>query len=250
MTKLKNALILLLVVLLLAAGALLPTAVTWVQDTLTAGQVQYANVDSLQLTLEERRQSLDMVGKLNLILNGDIVEVTDKVTQMSEGDVIEAVYAGLQPYAGLGFIPLELDNDMLEFHPIMAYGDTDPDMYNFYWYVYLSFDGYADDTLTVILDDETGKILAMEFVNPYLDVADMSYEYVHIISDTYFKDLGITPADAVQIDTEGIVKESVDAVQNLGDSHAVMQFQIVDMLYGEFHIEICVHTNGFYISFP
>lgn len=247
MRNVKNALLILLVVLLLAAGSLLPMGAAALQDKTTANVVQYEDIEALQLKLEEQEPKLSYQEKLFLMVNGTGVEVAEDVMRLNGGEVIEAVYAGLQPYVGSGFFPKELSNDMLEYHPVMVYGDTDPESYNFYWWVLLSLDIYEEDTLTVILDDETGSILAMDFIAPYEYVADVYYESVYAIADLYFGNLGITPADAMQIDTEGLLDESVDAVQDPGDSHAVMQFQIVDVLYGGFHIEICVHTNGFYI---
>lgn len=248
MTKLKNALILLLVALLLAAGAVLPTAATRVQDALAVGQVQYADVESLQLTLAERRQQLSIQEKLHLITSGTGVEVTGEVTQMNGAQVLEALYAQLENYASFGLFA-ELDNDLLEFYPVMVYDDADPDRYCFYWWVNMSFDAGAYDQLTAILDDETGKLLALEYVDPDLHIPEkVLWEYQDALQAIYFGNLELEPVAAMKVDNEGILSDAMETVNTAGDSHVVICYQLVDTLYGEVNIEICVHTNGFYIT--
>lgn len=249
MTKLKNGLVLLLVFLLVVLGAVLPGAVARVQDELTAGQMQYADVDSLQLKLEERSQALSMQEKLALIPNGVGVEVNSEVTDMKGAQVLETLYTQLESYADLGLLTHDLDNDLLEFSPVMVYDEADSKRYSFYWRVTTSFDGAEYDSLNVILDDETGTILAMEYVNPNLYIeAESLWEYQEILRKIYFGNLGLEPVDAMALDTEGILGEAMESVMDSGDSYTVMRYQLIDVRYGEVNVEITVHSNGFIIS--
>lgn len=248
MTKLKNVSALLLVFLLAAVGAVIPVVTARVQDALTAGQVQYADVDSLQLTLEERRQQLHIQEKLQLITQGMGVEVTSEVTNMNGAQMLEAMYAQLEPYSAFGLF-VQPDNDYLEFNPVMVYDETDPERYAFCWLVNMSFDAFEGDSLTVVLDDETGKLLAMEYIDPSMQNPEKAlWELQEGIQATYFGELGLTPVEAMPVDTEGILMEPMESVNDAGDSHMVMRYQLVDVQYGEINVEICVHTNGFYIT--
>lgn len=248
MTKLKNALALLLVFLLAAVGAVIPVVTARVQDALTAGQVQYADVDSLQLTLEERRQQLSIQEKMQLIVNGTGVEVTSEVTKMNGAKMLEAMYAQLEAYSAFGLFT-QPDNDYLEFCPMMVYNEEDTGRYAFCWLVNMSFDAYEGDSLTVVLDDETGKLLAMEYIDPSMyNEVETLWELQEGIQATYFGELGLTPVEAMPVETEGILGAPMESVNDAGDSHIVMRYQLVDVQYGEVSVEICVHTNGFYIT--
>lgn len=242
MIKLKNALVLLLVFVLVAVGAVLPTVAARVQDQITAGPVRYADIDSLELILEERGPVLDMVEKLYLMLNGKGVEVTDQMTQMSEKSMIEALCAGLQPYVDMGFLRQELSYDTIEWDASMVYGETDPQTYNFYWYVHIPLDPYEEENLVVVLDDETGSILAMDYVG----VVDAYYVYetVYAIADIYFNNLGIPSSDFMQVDPA----ESVYAFEEMEYPPAIMRFQVTNVQDRDVQIEICVQANGFYIT--
>lgn len=247
MTKLKNFAVLLLAFLLVAAGGVLPLAVAYAQDHFTTGQVAYADIASLQLTLEEDKMALSMLQKLVLISNGVGVEVTSEVTKMDGKDILEMLYAQLDPYSSMGLFA-EVDNDMLEFYPVMVYDEADPDLYNFYWYVSMSFDASEYDQLVAVLDDETGKLLALEYVDPdlYLDQKNM-WEIQNAISAVYFENLELSPVDVMPVDSEGMLSETMGTVDGAGDSHVLMRYRLNDVEYGEVNVEICVHTSGFSI---
>lgn len=247
MTRIKNALAFLAVFLLAAAGAVIPTGTALVQDALTAGQVQYADVDSLQLTLEERRQQLNIQEKMGLILNGTGAEVTSEVTKMNGAQVLETLYAQLEPYSAFGLF-VQPDNDYLEFYPVMVYDEADPQRYAFCWHIDMSFDAGEGDSLTVALDDETGKILALEYIDPSMqNPGKVLWEFQDAIQAIYFGNLGLTPVEAMPIDTEGILGGSMESVNDAGDSHVMMRYLLADEQYGQVSVECCVHTNGFYI---
>lgn len=247
MTKLKNFAVLLMAFLLVVAGGVLPLAVAFAQDHIAAGQVEYADVESLQLTLEEEKVALGMLQKMDLICNGIGVEVTSEVTNMNGKDILEIMYDQLLPYSQFGLFA-ELDNDFLEFYPVMVYDEADPDIYNFYWYVHMSFDVSENDYLTVVLDDETGKILALECINPESYTSPkVLWEFQEAIGAIYFSNLELDPVNVMPVDSEGILSETMETVDGEGDSHAVMRYQFADVAYGAVNVEIWVHTNGFAI---
>lgn len=249
MRKVKNAFLILLAALLVAAGGLLPMAAARLQDKATIGTAKYEDIEVLQLKMEEE-PGLSFYEKIQLITAGIGVEVTDETMKMTGAQVLEAVYAGLQAYVDIGFLVEDLSNDYLEFYPIMVYDENDPSVFNYYWHVSMSLDVSQNDFISLILDDETGKILAIELKDPEMYIeAPYLTELEYQISSVYFNDLEIVPAAEMPVDAEGILDGYANELQEPGDSHVLIRYQCVDVRYGEINIEICVHSNGFYI-FP
>ena len=251
MRKVKNALLILLAVLLLAAGGLLPMGAAYMQDKKTANVVQYADIEALQLKMEEEQPEMSMYEKLRLMMHGIGTEITSEMTRMNGAEILESMYAQLQPFAGMGILADDLSNDYLEYYPVMVYEESSPTVYNYYWEVQMSLDASQYDHIRAILDDETGKLLAIEVTDPKnMDIpAKALAELECSISQYYFENLGITPVDAVPVDAEAVLDGYVNETLEHGDSYFLMHYQCVDVLYGEVNIEVCVDSNGFYI-FP
>lgn len=250
MRKVKNALLILMAALLVAAGGLLPMAAAQLQDKATIGTAKYEDIEALQLKLEEQNPEMSFYEKLRLMMHGIGAEVTSEMTGMTGAEVLETMYAQLQPFADMGILAEDLSNDYLEYNPVMFYEDGDPTNYNYYWEVQMSLDASQYDYIRAVLDDETGKLLAIEVTDANMDLAaDILTELEYSISQYYFENLGITPVEAVPVDVEGVLGGYVNETLEAGDSYYLMRYQCVDVLYGEVNIEVCVDSNGFYI-FP
>lgn len=247
MRKVKNVLLILLAVLLLAAGGLLPMAAAQLQDEATANVVQYADIEALRLKLEEEQPEMSIYEKLRLMMKGTGVEATSEMTKMTGSQILEAVYAALQPYVDVGFLTDDLSNDYLEYYPIMVYDQDAPSVYNYYWQVHMSLDAYQYDSLRVILDDETGKLLAIEVTNPELIIAEEYQDKLEqAIRVVYLENLGLTPVAVIPVETEGAY---IGEIWEPDSTHVLMRYQCVDVNYGEVNVEVGVNSNGFYI-FP
>ena len=241
MGKVKTFLAFLLTALLLVGGSLLPSAATHFQDQSTANAVQYENIEALQLKLEEEALSKTYQEKMFLLMHGAGMEVTDEKTNIKEEMVMEAAYAALMPYMEL-FFGGSFDNDYIEYYPVMVYDESDPSRYIYYWYVTLSLDMSMNDTVSAILDDETGKLLAIEMIDPemYLE-AKYLQKLQYTLASVYFADLGIEPVAEWPLE--------VEAYDDTGSSLAATNYQFVDALYGEVNVQIGVRPDGFYIYF-
>ena len=241
MGKVKTFLAFLLTALLLVGGSLLPSAATHFQDQSTANAVQYENIEALQLKLEEEALSMTYQEKMFLLMHGAGMEVTDEKTKLKEETVMEAAYAALMPYMDL-FLGGSFDNDYIEYYPVMVYDESDPSRYIYYWYVTLSLDMSMNDTVSAILDDETGKLLAIEMIDPemYLE-AKYLQKLQYTLASVYFADLGIEPVAEWPLE--------VEAYDDTGSSLAATNYQFVDALYGEVNVQIGVRPDGFYIYF-
>lgn len=161
MHKLKIACLILLAILLTAVGGLLPVAATRMQDITTANVVRYEDIEALRLRLEEEAPSMSYQEKIFLMMHGEAAEIRDESTQIKEKEIIEAIYSALTPYMEI-FFGKSLDNDYMQYAPVMAYDGADPSRHAYYWYVNMSLDASSKDYISLILDDETGKLLAID----------------------------------------------------------------------------------------
>ena len=241
MRKVKNVLVILLALLLLASGSLLPMGAAYRQDKTTANVVQYADMEALQLTLEEEAPSMTFPEKLLLLMHGVGVDITDEKTRIKEEEILEATYTALTPYMELYF-GKGLDNDYLEYYPVMVYDENDPSRFCYYWHVVLSLDASLEDHTSVILDDETGKLLAVEMTDPDFNIDDAYLqELQYAVAVTYFGELGIDSDAAWQ---QAVEEGRPYDTCNVG---IVTIYQSSDILYVEVNLEIYVHTDGLFI---
>ena len=242
MGKVKNVLAVLLTALLLVGGSLLPSAATHFQDKSTANVVQYENIEALQLKLEEEALSMTYQEKMFLLMHGAVMDVTDEKTNLKEEMVMEAAYAALMPYMDL-FLGGSFDNDYIEYYPVMVYDESDPSRYSYYWHVVMSLDMSMNDSLSVILDDETGKILALEMIDPELMIEEKYLQKLqYTLASVYFADLGIEPVAEWPVE--------VESYDDTGSSLAATGYVFIDEIHGaEINTQIGVRVDGFYIYF-
>ena len=242
MRKVRNAFLILLTVLLLVAGSLLPSAAAYFQDETITNAVQYESIEAIKLKLEEEIPGMTYQEKIFLMMNGMGVEVTDENTVIKEKEVMEAVYAAMTPYMEL-FLGGSFDNDYIEYYPAMVYDESDPSRYTYYWYVTMSLDVSVNDTVSVILDDETGKILAVEMIDPDMHIDEKYLEKLqYTLAAIYLEDLGIEPVAEWPVE--------VEAYDDTGSSLAATGYIFIDEIHGaEINAQIGVRPDGFYIYF-
>ena len=240
MGKVKQSLWILLALILTAAGGLLPVAAARVQDAAVTNVARYEDMEALRLKLEEEVLSVTYPEKMSLIMHGAAMEITDENTKIKENQVAEAAYTALLPYMEL-FLGCAFDNDYMEFYPVAVYDENDPSRYACYWHVTVSLDRYADDRISLILDDETGKILALEMINPELYIKE-SYlqELLSALSACYLNELALSPAGEWPL---AVAPENVDK----GMPVAAAQYEFADETVGRILVEIGVSPDGFYI---
>lgn len=242
MGKVKTVLAVLLTALLLIGGSLLPSAAAHFQDKSITNTVQYENIEALQLKLEEEALSMTYQEKMFLMMRGAGVEVTDEKTNLKEEMVMEAAYAALMPYMDL-FFGGSFDNDYIEYYPVMVYDEGDPSRYAYYWHVVMSLDMSMNDSISVILDDETGKLLALEMIDPELMIEEKYLQKLQYnLASVYFADLGIEPVAEWPVE--------VEAYDDTGSALAATGYVFIDEVHGaEINAQIGVRPDGFYIYF-
>lgn len=250
MRKWKTGVFALLAFVLTAAGGLLPVTAARLQDKAIDNVAQYADMEALRLKLEEEQPDMGVCEKLLLLMHGVGTEVTGEMTELTGAEVLETMYAQLQPFADMGALTSDLSNDYLEYSPVMCYKDTAPAVYNYYWEISMSLDASQYDSVRAVLDDETGKLLAIEVIDPNLEIPEKALqELERLIGEYYFANLGLTPIDAMQMEMAGKLEGYSKGILADGGPCFLMTYLCVDESGGEVNIEVGVDTHGFYI-FP
>lgn len=250
MRKVKNAALILLALLLAAAGGLLPMAAAQLQDQATANVARYENIKALQLKLEEEQPDMGACEKLRLMMHGMGTGVTSEMTEMTGAEVLETMYAQLQPFADMGVLARDISNDYLEYSPVMCYEDSVPAVYNYYWEVSMSLNVSQYDSVRAVLDDETGNLLAIEVIDPNLEIPEKALqEMEHLISEYYFANLGLIPIEAMQMETTWRPEEYTAGILADEGPCFLMTYLCEDGFNGRINIEVGVGAHGFYI-FP
>ena len=245
MGKIKSILVVLLTVVLLIGGSLLPTAATRIQDKTAMNMVQYENIEALQLRLEEEALSMTYPEKMFLMMHGSGMDVTDEDTRIKEKHIMETTYTAIAPYMDL-FLGGSFDNDYLEYYPVMVYDESNPSRYAYYWHVILSLDMSENDTVSVVLDDETGKVIAIEMIDPDMMLEpEYSQKLQYTLEEIYLGELGIFPDDQWPLALESADAYGDPAAMDM--TVAATQYRFADPVYGDILVQIGVRTDGFYI---
>ena len=220
------------------------------RDAATANVVQYADIEALKLKLEEEQPGMGVCEKLRLMMHGIGAEITSEMTEMTGAEILETMYAQLQPFADMGVLAGDLGNDYLEYSPVMFYEDMAPAVYNYYWEASMSLDVSQYDSVRAVLDDKTGKLLAIEVIDPNVDIPEEALqELERLIREYYFTNLGLTPIDATPMESVGKLKGYTEGILADGGPCFLMSYLCVDESNDEINVEIGVDTHGFYI-FP
>lgn len=244
MHKIRITILLLMMALLLTAGAVLPGIVAAVQDDEKAGEVGYSPIQSIELKLTEERETLPMLGKLSL-LNEGLYSISEDEASMTQEDVREAVERELAPYYEWEMIPYNWKDPTFIATPYLAYGAENDAMYCIFWEVAVYCDAENPFSLNLYVDDDTGKILWLHFDSgSSLEIYDQQ-SYLELFHQIYFDSLGMT--ESAQFWEENELVEDIS--QNSGAISAV-RYTFGDMIYGEINIEFYVYSQGFYILLP
>lgn len=198
----------------LVIGACLPTLAVKMYDSADLESVSYLEKEPVQLTLrQDTREPLSDAQKLMLLCSGSSLFIPEQQAQMTLEEVQAAAEKALQPYLEQGLLRPADCEDFYSIAPQLRYFSSDPKLYNIVWHV-----GYGSH-IGMILDDETGKLLDMNYV------AENAYEAAELplpqtLSDVFLGGLDLlTNAGWSCGQTEGckviLFDRSVQEVLNL-----------------------------------
>lgn len=244
MRKLHIALILALTAGLIALGAFLPGIAGAAADLIATASVRSAPMESVELEFSNGQDDpARMLRKLALEQHMNTLPVTAQETSMTEEAVFAAVESCMEAYVSEELFYWFKDTYRMA-EPYLAISRDDTSNVSIFWAVHIVHEGDPYRNLFLHVDDETGKILYLDYVTYDPDSTfypeDQS-RVVDTLAQIYFDQLGLTePAasDSVTVD------ELVD-----NDVHC-LRYTFPDTDYGSIVIEFYSKPNGFYILFP
>ena len=160
-------LLILLTVLLLISLAFLPALAGVLQDSGVEQTVSHRPLHSIAPYVSEKGPGLLFSDKLTVLQESEVSPIVPALASMTEQQVRTAVEEGIQPYIEAGIVRAF---ESLEFHavPYVAISWQDAQHWFLYWDVSLvEVRGDINYSMSVSLDDETGKFLSMHYFNPY-----------------------------------------------------------------------------------
>lgn len=167
MKKWMFPLLLLLTILLLISFAFLPALAGMLQDAGVEKTVSNRPLHSIVPYISENGSGLLVSDKLKILQESEISSIVPAMASLDEQQVRTAVETGIQPYVEAGIMrPLEA----WEFYatPYVAISWVDAQRWFLFWDVSLiDVSDEIQRSLTVTVDDETGKFLMLQYFDPY-----------------------------------------------------------------------------------
>ncbi len=240
MSKLKTILAMFIMAAVVIAGAFLPNIVVAFQDQNSDSDYEYADMQTAQLRIEDE-VSLSTLGKLAMLSNATIVEITEDQTTMNPDEAIQAAFDCLDVYHFSDLISVNYHYFAIDAVPSMLYSVERPGEYNIVWAISL----YAPDHTSIIdlvLDDATGTLLSISYHaagGPFAE-SDLT-ELTFYIAELYFAPLSLTPS--AENFGESTENTETDAYWFSGT------YIFYDDIYNEVAVEIMVSPYGFSTGF-
>lgn len=194
MRKLRYTLAILLAIVMLVACALLPGTVASIQDNLMQGKVNYREMNSVQLNFAEEKRFIPLIGKLALLRTGELYWVRSQDATLTEEEIHTLLINELRLYIDSGLIPCNFEDFQIELKPALVCSSTDPEQYAVVWWVTMAVVEEPYDHVDVLLDDQTGVILYINYEAgyPLFDSEDLN-KRMSTFTSIYFDALGLTP---------------------------------------------------------
>lgn len=248
MKKLKIFLLLLLTAALLLGCAVLPKAAAWLQDK-AAGTVHYADLQPVYLELgseaPETEPAFNILEKLSIIQQSYMFPLTSGSMRMTEEEVMAAAMEQLQPYFDSGFIS---ESDFPYYMPAatIAMSADQLGTYVKFWTVNLVNENDPYRSVFLHLDDETGKILLIQYETTTENFYKENQQWVlEEVAAFFFQGLGLD----TELETLEGAQANVETIDLTGKATA-LRCSIDTAQYGQILIEIYVNEQGFFTCFP
>lgn len=239
MAKLKGFIAVILTLALIVAGAYFPKAVSIFLDWKNNKNASSNPISPIRFEIAKDIPSL---GKLAILSKLDnCIELSESKATMTEEDVMDAVYEGIQPYIDSLLIAYS-EKDVQMYPSLLLQAEGNQDLQSIAWFVTIAGDPANYTYLQLLIDDETGSILMISFTYENLEAPLVGTEALTVFADIYFNGLGIDNyAQFAARDLE---------YAYVGDNANAVRYRFGDAVYGEVNIDLYVHDHGFYVEFP
>ncbi len=235
MKKLKIPLAVLITLGLLLLLACLPKIVSGILDTFFRGKPSYTHIPSVKLDIDRSGQERSFLDKLFILKDAQAVDLNQGQAAMTEAEVEAAVGAFLEQCQSAGiYEPFEPSHTSMK--PKLVYRKGDSSQYLIVWSVTMYNKKSPNQNLLLDVDDETGKILSVQYsIYRSFDMEDaweQNKTRIDRFSQLYFEQLGmmqgeeVAPIDQPELlgyeygDVDGGVSEAIYKF-SYGDSGAL-----------------------------
>lgn len=248
MNKLKIWSTLLLTLGLLLLGAVLPKIAAALQDAAGRNRPSYSDMQALALDFSQERKMLSLYEKLAVLGKGESISISDDAMVMTEDDAFAAAQECMTLYEQAGLFQW-FDVSFSSAQPHLAISLENTNNTVLYWTVTYIYKKDPSQTLTLDVDDETGKALRItyhKYGSYSMDgVWERNREVLDRFADIYFTQLGLEEQAAQARDTG----DGYEYYERDGEvSNA--QYIFTDDTYGEINIALYVEGSGsFFVVF-
>ncbi len=217
MRKGKYAAVILLTVILVAAGAFLPdfTAAFTGRDE----KIHYEAVEPLELERPQlERQNRSLLEKLSILqYDGQVVYVDQKIMISKEEQIRELVEGYVKRSIAAGVLPADTKyGESVRVAPCAIFDYENGETYDFFWNVNLTLESSKGPIgIFGTMDDATHHMIRFN-ISDYLGDPNGNHERVpgrkHKLAKFYFDELGVRPVEVPTAD-ETVLMYQLDAGQ-------------------------------------
>lgn len=240
MGKLKSVIAVLATAALITVCGLFPNIFFFLADRSQGKEADFIPINPVRLEIKPELTSL---GKLAVLCGADFhLELSEAQTNLTKEQVTEAVHKGLMPFTDTALISYVGEN--MELRPELFQVSQNPDLQAVVWLVDLTHELYGDPktftNIGLVIDDETGTVLAISYTCETPGKAPVGKEALSIFADIFFSGLGVADHSRYQ----------VSDLEYAGDNGDAFRYCFTDDLWGEVFVDLYVHDHGFYVEFP
>ena len=245
MRKLKIVLAVFITLLLIAAGACIQFLVSKILDDRMENEAEYDRVSTVELSISQNTPGVEKLAMMAMMTS--TFEVSGSELNLTYNDVGSIVDNALLPYENRGMI---LKSEDVTSHiwgdstPMLVLIPSAPELQDAVWLLERNYRNspylWDEDaaTLDLVLDDEMGSILKMEYTSADPVFNEAVFEnHLLFIARSYFIELGIT--DYMDFRTNEIVDST---------GRALCRYTFEAYGYGTVYVDIVIHEYGFYID--
>jgi len=199
MQRVKTATAVLLALTLLVTAAFLPWLIADLQERRDTGEIFYAAMQEITLNIDNSNlwDSLSVLCRSDL----DNYQIDESNARLTREQVISIAAEAMEAYeaCGLFFRDIPFGSPAVEITPQLVYPASKPSENGIFWGIFYngSYDAKDSDyavvdwTLSIILDDSTGKIVGLEFYDPTVPFAQSDMNAIlKAFHQLFFQQLG------------------------------------------------------------
>lgn len=236
MGKGKNAALILLAALFIAACGLLPGAIAAYQDRMTLGQPRFEEVQTVHLDIREAEVLPPIEGLAMMARLDQLIVISESMASMTQKEVEERARSVLQSYVDAGLVE-PFEPEFYDVHCVLAQLVSDPSMTQILWILTMVTPPdvpYASMGLAIA--DASGQVLTVDYAGDRAIDLEERKSILPVFANLFFGSLSLPNyADF--------------ATNDLKKMTAAVRYRFENTICGEIHVDLYVYEYGFYTEF-